>query len=115
MELLYECLAEECSDGCNHEWITCAKDALIRNSISVVKFARSIVESLEKGRGKYRNVMFVGPTNCGRTFLLNPFTNPASSSFAWVGAEKAECIFLNYFRWSASIIMWHDFLLLLEG
>ncbi|XP_044166008.1 uncharacterized protein LOC122950000 [Acropora millepora] len=122
MELLYECLAEECSDGCNRQWITCAKDVLIRNGISVVKFARSVVESLDKGRGKYRNVMLVGPTNCGKTFLLNPlnviyntFTNPASSSFAWVGAEKAECIFLNDFRWSASIITWHDFLLLLEG
>ena len=42
MELLYECLAEECSDGCNRQWITCAKDVLIRNGISVVKFARSI-------------------------------------------------------------------------
>ena len=84
---------------------------LIRKGISVVKFARSIVESLEKGRGKYCNVMLVGPTNCGKTFLLNPlnmiyntFTNPAPSSFARVGAEKAECIFLNDFRWSASII-----------
>ena len=98
-------------DGCNHQWITCAKDVLIRKGISVVKFARSIVESLDKGRGKYRNVMMVGPTNCGKTFLLNPlnviyntFTNPAPSSFAWVGAEKAECIFLNDFRWSVSII-----------
>ena len=70
---------------------------LIHNGISEVKFARSIVESLDKGQGKYRNVMLVGPTNCGKTFLLNPlnviyntFTNPASSSFAWVGAEKAE-------------------------
>ena len=111
MELLYECLAEECSDVCNRQWITCAKDVLIRNGISVVKFARAIVESLDKGPAKYRNVMLVGPTNCGKTFLLNPlnviyntFTNPASSSFAWVGAEKAECIFLNDFRWSASII-----------
>ena len=56
MELLFECLAEECSDGCNRQWITCAKDVLIRNGISVVKFAGSIVESLDKGRGKYRNV-----------------------------------------------------------
>lgn len=60
--------------------------------------------------------------NCGKTFLLNPlkviyssFSNPASTSFAWVGAEKAEIIFLNDFRWSPSIIQWHDFLLLLEG
>ena len=56
MELLSECLAEECSDGCNRQWITCAKDVLIRNGISVVKFAGSVVESLDKGRGKCRNI-----------------------------------------------------------
>ena len=60
--------------------------------------------------------------NCGKTFILNPitkifttFSNPASSSFAWVDAEKAECLFLNDFRRSQAIIPWHDLLLLLEG
>lgn len=43
------------------------------------------------------------------------FTNPATSNFAWVGAEKAEVIFLNDFRWNPQIIQWHDLLLMLEG
>ena len=66
--------------------------------------------------------MIVGLANCGKTFILNPFgiiyntfCNPACSSFAWVGAEDAECIFLNDFWWSQQIISWHDFLLMLEG
>ena len=66
--------------------------------------------------------MIAGVANCGNMFLLNPlnvifntFSNPASTSFAWVGAEKAECLFLNDFRWSPSVNRWHDFLLLLEG
>ena len=67
--------------------------------------------------------MLTGPANCGKTFLLyNPlnkiyktFTNPASTSFAWVGAEEAEIVFLNDFRWSHQIIAWHDLLLILEG
>jgi len=66
--------------------------------------------------------MVTGPANCGKTFMLAPltqvyqaFSNPASTSFAWVGAEKAEIIFLNDFRWSRQIIPWHDLLLLLEG
>jgi hypothetical protein len=66
--------------------------------------------------------MLTGPANCGKTFLLNPlnkiyhtFTNPASNSFAWVGAENAEVVFLNDFRWSPQIIAWQDLLLLLEG
>jgi hypothetical protein len=66
--------------------------------------------------------MLIGPANCGKTFLLKPlkaiyhiFTNPASSTFAWVGVQQAECIFLNDFRWNDKIIPWHDLLLLLEG
>ena len=63
-----------------------------------------------------------GPANCGKTFILNPlnvvyttFCIPATSTFAWIGAEKAEVIFLNDFRWSTQIIPWHDLLLMLEG
>ena len=32
-----------------------------------------------------------------------------------MGAEKAEVIFLNDFRWNPQIIQWHDLLLMLEG
>ena len=77
---------------------------------------------MEKVRGKYRNIIIVGAANCGKIFLLNPLnviynrvSDPACTSFAWVGAEKAEVLFLNDFRWSLSVIQWHDFLLLLEG
>ena len=77
---------------------------------------------MDKGRGKYRNILVKGSANCGKTFLLNPlnvlyntFSNPASSSSAWVGAESAEIIFLNDFRWSPQVLAWHDMLLLLEG
>ena len=31
------------------------------------------------------------------------------------GAEKAECIFLNDFRWSPEVITWHDFPFMREG
>ena len=77
---------------------------------------------LEQGRGKYRNVYLKGPANCGKTFLLNPinliynaFRNPATTTFAWIGAEQSDIIFLNDFRWCKQIIPWHDLLLLLEG
>ena len=66
--------------------------------------------------------MIVGPANCGKTFIFNPLTsifqtfcNPGSGSFAWVGVDKAECIFFNDFQWSPIIIPWHDLLLMLEG
>ena len=79
-------------------------------------------ELLQKGRGKGRNVLLTGPTNCGKTFLLSPLTklfnafhNPATGTFAWVGVEDSEIIFLNDFRWERSMITWTDMLLLLEG
>jgi len=65
--------------------------------------------------------MIVGVTNCRKTFLLNPlteifntFSNLASTSFAWVGTENAEYIFLNDLRWSPSVIQQHIFFVLLE-
>ena len=83
-----------------------ATDILNRNGVDV-----TVRVLLEKGRGKYRNIYLKGPANCGKTFLLNPlnliyhtFSNPATTTFAWVGAEDADVIFLNDFRWSKEII-----------
>ena len=122
MEILQEFLKEECVVGCSKQWISIAQDILRRNSITEADFTEAVRNLLVKGRGKYRNILLKGPANCGKTFILNPlnsiyhsFTNPATTSFAWVGAEHCEVIFLNDFRWSEKIIPWHDLLLLLEG
>lgn len=122
LELLHEAGEYGCMCEPEHKWYDCASRLLHNNRISSEQFANSVKELLEKGRGKYRNLMLTGPANCGKTFLLNPlnciykvFTNPASTSFAWVGAEEAEVLFLNDFRWSPQIISWHDLLLMLEG
>jgi len=99
-----------------------AIDILTRNGIDTDHFAESVRVLLEQGRGKYRNMYLKGPANCGKTFILNPinliynaFRNPATSTFAWIGAEQSDVIFLNDFRWCKQIIPWHDLLLLLEG
>ena len=67
-------------------------------------FADAVRSLLDKGRGKYRNIMIVGPANCGKKFLLEPlkpifstFSNPATTTFAWLGIEDAEVILLNDF------------------
>ena len=66
--------------------------------------------------------MLVGPTNCGKSFLLNPleniykaFVNPANGKYCWMGLEESEVAYLNDFRWSQEMISWSDFLQLLEG
>ena len=69
-------------------------------------------EALLHGRKKGNNVM-IGPSNCGKTFLLKPLTeifhcfpSPASGTFAWVGVEKAEVVLLNDLRWNDNLIAW---------
>ena len=44
----------------------------------------------------------------------NAFINPSTSRFAWIGADAADVIFLNYYQWMQSQITWDDFLRLLE-
>ena len=122
MELLQEASTGECIEGCNGQWLRCALEILDNNGVLPRVFSEAVRDLISKGHGKYRNIMIVGPANCGKTFLLNPLTilfetfcNPASGSFAWVGVDNTECIFLNDFRWSPQIIPWHDLLLMLEG
>ena len=119
-EILYSQIGKECIVGCR--WLQMVRNLLQRNNINGEQFSETIRDLLDKGRGKYRNLYLKGPSNCSKTFLLNPLTriyntfcNPASMTFAWVGAEAAEVLFLNDFRWSLNIIPWHDLLLLLEG
>jgi flagellar biosynthesis GTPase FlhF len=113
--LLESAAAEECVRGCDQEWIKQAEDILIRNHIQKEEFTTTIYNVLKHGRGKYRNVLLIGPANCGKTFLLNPlsiiyraFQNPASTTFAWVGVEEAEIIMLNDFRWSSQVNSFND-------
>ena len=122
IELLNEARESSCVEGCNGLWLQLAKEVFDNNGVILKSFQQAVINLLTRGRGKYRNTMIIGPANCGQTFILNPITkifttisNSASSSFAWVDAEKAECLLLNDFRWSQAIIPWHDLLLLLEG
>ena len=122
IEILHSKLEGQCERECDGQLLQMAKEVLARNSIVRDDFAEAVRLLLDKGRGRYRNVYLKGPCNCGKTFLLSPlntihktFSNPASITFAWVGAEQSEVVFLNDFRWSTQIIPWHDFFMLLEG
>lgn len=112
----------QCVENCNGLWLECAKEVLTNNRVHPIVFSAALSDLLTKGRGKFRNIMIVGPANCGKTFLLLPlqkifktFCNPSNDKYAWLGVESAEVIFLNDFRWSSEMISWKEFLLLLEG
>ncbi|KAK2561964.1 hypothetical protein P5673_015391, partial [Acropora cervicornis] len=108
IQLLEEARAGECASGCHGNWQTRAAQLSGRQGIMKGEFCNAIYTALAKGRGKYQNVYIHGPTNCA-------FCNPATGSFAWIGAEDAEIIYLNDFRWHPKIIARADLQLALEG
>ena len=122
MQVLEKARLSSCVDGCDMEWYICSRDILQKNSINPYVYADAIRDLLMHGRGKFRIAMTTGPANYGKTFMLKPleiiyhaFSNPANDKYAWVGADNAEVIILQNFRWSSGLICWKDLLLLLEG
>ncbi len=122
LELLDEAYNAQCVAGCNGRWLECALTILRDNNIPLTEYTGAVYKALQLGRGKYRNIYIFGPANTGKTFMVSPlkaiynaFSNPATGTFAWVGAEDSEVLLLNDLRWSQSMIAWGDFLQLLEG
>ena len=122
MEILMNCQSENCVDGCEMVWYECARQVLQLNSINSFVFADAMRDLLARGKGKFRNVLIVGPANCGKTLLLKPleiifwaFMDPENDKYAWVSADQPEMIVLQDFKWSSELICWKDFLHLLEG
>ena len=125
IELLHGELTGECVDGCEGRLLTAAKQLLQRQEIEKRSYCNAIYNAMEKGRGKYRNVNIHGPANCRKSFIsfnvpplkviYKAFSNPATGSFALIGAEKADIIHLNDFRWQPKIVAWLEFLQALEG
>ena len=107
---------------CNNEYEKCAIEVLENNQVDPNEFKAAVLSALTTGRRKGNNFMLIDPANCGKTFILQPlaevfdcFSSPATGTFAWVGVEKAEIVFLNDLRWNEKLIPWSDFLNLLEG
>ena len=122
MQVLEKARLSSCVDGCDMEWYICSHDILQKNSINPYLYADAIGDLLIHGCGKFRNVMITDPANYGKTFMLKPleiiyhaFCNPANDKYAWVGADNAEEIILQDFRWSSELICWKGLLLLLES
>ena len=63
---------EACVDGCNGSWLECVIEVFPLNGMEVAGFASYMFELLAQGRGKFRNIMIYGQTNCAKTFMLKP-------------------------------------------
>ena len=58
----------QCVDGCNGKWQECALQVLKQNNGHPYVFASAVRDPLEKGHGKFRNLIIVGPANCRKLF-----------------------------------------------
>ena len=68
IHLLKEARDGEHVDSCSCQWLTSAKEVLESNGVDKQYFGQCVRELLEKGWGKYRNLMIVGVANCAKTF-----------------------------------------------
>lgn len=117
----------ECAEGCNESWYNLALDVLQRSKINRYEYSAAVYKLFEEGRGKHRNIMLAGPSDCAKTFLLDPlevimpdlFASPAASTFSWLNVERAPAIFLNDFRWKdpkkGGVVDWDALLRLCDG
>ena len=111
MHLIEKSLKEQCVEGCQSSWFKCAVEVLKNNDVNCFIFAAAIRELLKRGEEKPKRD-YSWPCKLWQSFLLNllnkifsTFTNPAMTSYAWVGAELTEVIFLNDFRWTPEILI----------
>ena len=75
------------------------------------KFSCALRNVFLKSTQKDTNILIVRPTNCGKSFLLNPielmfkvFVSPATAWYAWVGLDKCEVADLSDSRHTTEII-----------
>ena len=122
IEKVKQYLSVECIENCSGRWIKFAKEVLRNNDINIYVFTAALRNAIIKGRQKNNNILLIGPTNCGKSFLLDPlesifdsFVSPAKGTYAWLGLDQKELAYLNEFRWKPEQIAWSDLLLLLEG
>ena len=130
MERLARFKESSCVEGCDGLWLNLATQTLRNNDFEVAQFAANLRNTLTYGRGKLgRNLYIYGVGNCAKTFLfkgmggkngdnevLFDLFSPGSGTFNWIGANKADVIFLNDIRYTEDGVMkWGPFLNLLEG
>ena len=122
MDIIYEGLLGSSAEGCIGNWLKYAEEVLRKNRLNPVVFGTAVRDLLTLGRGKYWNMIIVGPSNFGKILLLKPlesifktFVNQHQLNMPGLELTILRSFFLNDFRCSPELVGWKSLLLLLEG
>ena len=103
-------------------WKRLAIEVVDSNGYRSCEVEQDILEALEGGRGKMRNIWFYGGQNRAKTFLLQGlgavyrhYEPPDTGSYQLEDLDGCEIILLNEFEWSSAFCPWPKFKELLEG
>ena len=126
MDITHEVSLGWCVQVCHGSWLKYAEEIMKNNKLHPVVFGTAVKELITLECGKYRNIIIVGPSNCGKTFLLkllesvfkNIFQNQLQinmlgleltmlRSFFWIISHgllrwlsgKVCCYYLKVTRW----------------
>ena len=104
MKFLEESAASFCVDGRSGQWISAATEILVNNGIGLKSFSSAIFNAVKHGREKIEMYIFmvqliqVKPSISTQAKMkYECFKIPAAGTFAWLGIENAEVVWLNDF------------------
>ena len=66
LDIIREQMGKGCTTGCNKDWLKCALEVLKQNNQHPYVYAAAIRDLVVNGRGKFRNIMIIGPANSGK-------------------------------------------------
>lgn len=115
-------IKETCICHPTGRWRAAAEDVTRRNDLTEQQLEIALLEALELGRYKQRNVVIVGDTNRAKSFCLEPlaliykvFIPPDTGSYQLADIRGAEVIWLNDFTYDQSFMPWRSLKKFMEG
>jgi hypothetical protein len=122
MEVLHDAAGRPCTCATPGRWRAAAEEVTRLNGYDEQEVESAVLESLELGRAKKRNLMIVGDTNRAKSFVYKPvelvyhvYKPPESGSHQLADIRGAEVIWLNEFGYDRDFLPWKAFKDFLEG
>jgi hypothetical protein len=104
------------------QWLTAAGQVLSLNGFAQNEVQLAVMDALDRGRAKKRNIFIYGDTSRAKSFLLKPleliykaYTVPDSGSHQLADLAGSEIIWLNDFTFDPTWLPWNKLKCFLEG